>query len=423
MYNALDYGIIGDGKTNNTKNINLLLEKIKDTGGTVYFPPGEYLTGSILMYGNTTLFIDSGARLSATDNFDEFPYIANDGIEDFNIKRHRGFISSFGCENITICGRGEINGSGRKWWKSGKSDIERPRLIKFIMCKNVQIKDVTLKNSPCWTVHPVCCENVTVNSVTVQNPYDSPNTDGINPESCKNVRISDCHIDVGDDCITIKSGTETDTLQKRFPCENVTVSNCTMSHGHGGVVIGSEMSGGIKNIVISNCVFQNTDRGIRIKTRRERGGYIDGILVGNIIMDKVKAAITVNEFYWCGAPKDSKNLFDEHCMPVTDKTPEISNISINGIIARNVEASGIYMYGLPERNISGITINNADISVTGCREGFESVLAYNRPLSFGEGIFMENVKDTCLNNIKISCGGEKLTVKNCTNVTLNGKNI
>lgn len=166
MYNVNDYGIIGDGKTNNTKNINLLFEKIKNSGGTVYFPPGEYLTGSILMHGNTTLFVDAGARISATDDFDEFPYITNDDVKDFGIKRHRGFISAFNCENITICGRGEINGNGEKWWESGKSDIERPRLISFIMCKNVQIKDITAKNSPCRTIHPICCENVTVKNCT-----------------------------------------------------------------------------------------------------------------------------------------------------------------------------------------------------------------------------------------------------------------
>lgn len=268
----------------------------------------------------------------------------------------------------------------------------------------------------------MCCENVEISSVTVLYPYSSPNTDGINPESCKNVMISNCHIAVGDDCVTIKSGTEDDTLQKQRPCENITVTNCTMSHGHGGVVIGSEMSGGVKNVVISNCVFQNTDRGIRIKSRRNRGGCVDGIIVGNIIMDRVKCAVTVNEFYWCGAPKDSGHLFDEKSMPVTHLTPKISNISINGIIAKNVEAAGIYMCGLPECNISDITINNADITVTGCKEGFEAVLAYNRPLSFGDGIVMENVKDVCMNGVKIS-GGNGVAVKNCTNVTFNGENL
>src|SRR5207245_3333293 len=149
-------------------------------------------------------------------------------------------------------------------------------------------------NSPAWTINPVRCENVTVHRVTIKNPADSPNTDGINPDSCRYVHISDCHIDVGDDCITIKSGIETEAEDKRGPCENITITNCTMAHGHGAVVLGSEMSGDVRNVVISNCVFSETECGIRIKTRRGRGGVIEDVRVSNIVMSDVLLPFSVN---------------------------------------------------------------------------------------------------------------------------------
>ena len=148
----------------------------------------------------------------------------------------------------------------------------RPRLISFESCTNVLVEGLTLTNSPSWTLHPFDCENVTVTKVTIVNPANSPNTDGINPESCRNVHIANCHVDVGEDCVTTKSGTEHDR-EHLSPCENITITNCTMVHGHGGVVIGSEMSGDVRNVVISNCVFVGAGRGIRqVPPRARRRG-------------------------------------------------------------------------------------------------------------------------------------------------------
>ena len=163
------------------------------------------------------------------------------------------------------------------------------------------IEGVTFRNSPMWTVSPLACDNVVIRAVTVINPPDSPNTDGINPDSCRNVRISDCYVDVGDDCITIKSGKEDDARRELRACENIAVTNCTLLHGHGGVVIGSEISGSVRNVAISNCIFVGTDRGIRIKARRGRGGVVEDIRASNLVMDGVHCPIVVNLFYGCGA--------------------------------------------------------------------------------------------------------------------------
>lgn len=205
--------------------------------------------------------------------------------------------------HIAVTGRGVVDGQGAAWWqrhRAGSLAHPRPRLISFQDCRNVRIAGITCINSPSWTVSPLRCENVTVDGITIVNPQDSPNTDGINPDSCHNVHIANCHIDVGDDCIAIKSGTEASDRSALQPCENITVTNCTMLHGHGGVVIGSEMSGSVRNVVISNCVFDGTDRGIRFKSRRGRGGVVEDVRVTNIIMRDVLCPVTVNLYYAVG---------------------------------------------------------------------------------------------------------------------------
>ena len=197
----------------------------------------------------------------------------------------------------------------------------RPPLFQPIRCKNILVEGVTVINSPFWTINPEFCENVTVKGITINNPL-SPNTDGINPSSCKNVHISDCHINVGDDCITLKSGRDKQGRDLATPCENITITNCTMLAGHGGVVIGSEMSGDVRKVTISNCVFDGTDRGIRIKSTRGRGGIVEEISVNNIVMKDIKReAIVLNLFYSKMDPE-----------PVSERTPVFRNIHISSLV-------------------------------------------------------------------------------------------
>lgn len=422
IYNVLDYGIVGDGVTNNTKAIRALTDKMTKKGGVLYFPKGEYLTGTIFLHSNTTLTVDPEATILGSNDFDEFPYI--EGVEGYTREGHWGLISALDCTNITINGGGVIDARGEVWWKSGKSDLVRPRTISFIRCKDVSVTDINIYNSPCWTVHPICCENVVVERVKIQNPYKSPNTDGINPESCKNVKISNCLIDVGDDCVTIKSGTEDDLLQKQYPCEDITITDCVMAHGHGGVVFGSEMSGGVKNVTVRNCVFNNTDRGIRIKTRRFRGGYVKGLNISNIRMDGVHACITFNTYYNCGVysmPKEE--VFSAEAKEVNGLTPVLSDVKISNIRARNIKGVGIYMYGLPEMPVKNVTIEDVNLDVVGNEEGLHAVLAPDRKLVKGEGIFLENVENIIMENVSVQCTEEELIVKNGIGVTLNGTDV
>jgi len=308
-YNVLSYGARNDSSKIATKAIaDAIAAATKKGGGTVYFPAGKYLTGPIHLKSNITLFIDAGAELHFSDKFDDYLPMVESRYEGVDVKSFSPLFYAYKAENITIRGRGLINGHGKKWWdyvegyKEGqprthlqkifdslnkdivlpddprqmKRGFLRPPFIQPMYCKNVLIEGITIINSPFWTVNPEFCENVTVTGVTINNPH-SPNTDGINPESCRYVHISNCHISVGDDCITIKSGKDIPGRTKATAAENYTITNCTMLSGHGGVVIGSEMSGDVKKITISNCVFDGTDRGIRIKTTRGRGGVVEEV--------------------------------------------------------------------------------------------------------------------------------------------------
>ena len=418
---VLKEGIIPNKDIDNTEDVQRLIDSIKSSGGTVYFPRGVYSVGSIRLYSNITILLDNGAEISAVADYEKYPVITEQMVNGFVRGTRQGIFFALNEKNICIKGEGTINGNGENWWFKGESDEKRPRAIQFIGCEDVLIQGISIINSPCWTVHPICCNNITINNITIRNPYESPNTDGINPESCKNVKISDCYIDVGDDCLTLKSGLEKDIFQKQRSCENVTVTNCTFVHGHGGIVIGSEMSGGVKNITVSNCIFQNTDRGVRIKTRRGRGGVVEDILISNLIMDNVDVGITINGFYACGANEDDMEIFAEDEKAITSATPSIKNIMISNIIIKNAKGAGIYFFGLPENPIENVKITNIDIRITPSKVGVQSVMAPRLPKSFGEGIFLKNVKGIVINDCSIQGALDELILTNAIDTFINGE--
>lgn len=418
MIDVTKHGIVGDGVTDNTVAINELLKSLN--GGEIYFPPGNYVTGSVRLYSNTTVHIASGATILGSENRANYPMLDETVIDQYNRKGHAALFYAIKAENIRLEGGGTIDGRGYNWWQERDSEV-RPRLFQPILCNKVTLRDLTLCNSPMWTVNPVCCHNVTIDNISVINPYDSPNTDGINPESCSGVRISNCLVDVGDDCVTIKSGTENDILQKQYPCEDIVISNCTMLHGHGGVVVGSEMSGGVRNVCVTNCVFKGTERGVRFKTTRERGGFIKNIMVSNIVMENVLCAVTANEFYGGIHEKNADIIFDTEKRPVTSGTPEFESIFINNVLCKGVKGAGIYMLGLPEKKITGISLSNVDIIVEGSEEGIEPVSNPYVPRVSGEGIYMENADGISMSNVNVKSKKRRLELKNCENITLNGR--
>jgi polygalacturonase len=423
-YNVLSYGAKNDSSRMATAAIELAIKAAsKAGGGTVYFPAGKYLTGPIHLRSNITIWIDAGAELHFSDHFDDYLPMVPSRWEGTNVTNFSPLFYAYKAENITITGRGIIDGHGKKWWdfaegyddtkahskwekeffRNNKNVIKpdearwinrgflRPPFIQPMFCKNVRIEGITIHNSPFWTVNPEFCENVTVTGVTILNPH-SPNTDGINPESCKYVHISNCHISVGDDCITIKSGKDEDGRRMNAAAENYTITNCTMLAGHGGVVIGSEMSGGVRKIAISNCVFDGTDRGIRIKTARGRGGVVEDIRVDNIIMKNIGTqAIVLDMQYTITGPE-----------PVSERTPQFKNIHFSNITAQTRDA--IFINGLAEKPVEDITFN--DIQFTAEKGALikeaKNIEFHNVHITTKEGssLIAENVKQLEIDGVK-----------------------
>lgn len=422
--------ILNEGGNNKgvkcTEAIQKAIEKAsKNGGGTIYFPAGEYLTGALKLKSNITIHLEAGALLKFSDNFDDYLPFVEVHWEGTVMKSFSPLLYAKDAENITITGRGTIDGQGKKWWldmyaietakvklppnqyqkmwKAQNEGLEtapyyqrtmdlmffRPPLFQAFRCKNILIEGVTIQNSPFWTINPAFCDNVVIDGVTVFNP-PSPNTDGINPTSCKNVRISNCHINVGDDCITIKSGRDMDGRKWNVPTENVTITNCTMLSGHGGVVIGSEMSGGIKKITISNCVFDGTDRGIRLKSARGRGGIVEDIRVDNIVMKNIKEeAIVMDLFY------DKSSAAE----PVSERTPIFRNIHISNVTGVNVNKAGV-IRGISEMPIQNLTFSN--INMDG-KEGFSVATA----------------KDVEFHNVKVNASvGSSFEIEDSHNIIL-----
>jgi polygalacturonase len=402
--NVREHGAVGDGQTLDSPAIQSAIDACSRLGGgTVYLPSGQYLTGSLFLRNNISLHLDSGAVILGSENPADYP-IVHSRWEGKHQDTYAPLIAGQNLNNIAVIGRGTIDGRGAKWWQAKKDDTlehPRPRLISFSDCTNVLIEGITAVNSPSWTINPVHCQNVNIRGVTIINPANSPNTDGINPDSCRLVRISDCYVSVGDDCITIKSGTEHEHPDRYAPCRDITITNCTLERGHGGVVIGSEMSGGVKNVVISNCVFIGTDRGIRIKSRRGRGGAIEDIRVSNLIMDGVLCPFTMNLYYHIGV-RGNTDVSDKSPRSVDDSTPRLRRIHFSHITAREVKHAAGFLYGLAEMPLEDISFTDVSISVSAEADPGYPEMADDIPSMSQAGFFIRNAHHLRLEHVEVT---------------------
>ena len=239
-------------------------------------------------------------------------------------------VTGINVENIKIIGQGIIDGNAQHcdWWVDAKTKrmAWRPNLVYFSHCEGIEMQGVTLRNSPSWTLHPFCSDNLRFIDLKISNPKDSPNTDGLDPDFCQHVDIIGVDFSVGDDCIAIKSGKYELAKQLKRASKDIRISNCRMQYGHGGIVLGSEMSGGIKDVHVSNCLFIQTDRGLRIKTRRGRGkdAIIKNVCFENIVMQNVKTPFVVNMFYFCDPDGKSEYVWSKKRLPIDDRTPWLS---------------------------------------------------------------------------------------------------
>jgi len=390
LFNVRSYGAAGDGRHLETDAINKTVAAcVKAGGGTVYLPPGKYLTGTIVLKSHVTLDLDAGATILGSESPDDYPTCKDPWGGDKD--EISSLIYAEDAENVTITGRGILNGQGQIWWKrqwlmapkrgmpGAKTPEElaevkkisrgRPQLIRLVRCSDVVIEHLNLTNSASWNIHPIFCDFVRVDGVTISTPVPSPNTDGINPESCRNVQILNCRIDTGDDCVTLKSGINEVGRRMGRPDENITIANCVMKKGHGGVTIGSEMSGGVHNVTVANCVFQGTDIGIRIKAQRGRGSVVEGLTVANVVMQDVSHPFTITTFY-------QGNDKPGDVFPVDEGTPHFRDFLFSNITARGAQDAGS-ITGLRELPIEDISFSHVHIQAA---KGFTCTNA--REISF-----------------------------------------
>lgn len=399
-----DFGAAGDGLALDTSALQAAIDAVAGRGGTVWIPAGKYMTGSLFVKSNLTLHLEAGATLLGSEDPADYPIIEN-RWEGANQLTYAPLITGQNLENIAITGRGVIDGRGGRWWQAFADQTltyPRPRLISFTDCRNVLIEGITATNSPAWTINPVRCENVNIRGLTIINPPDSPNTDGINPDSCRLVRISDCYVSVGDDCITIKAGTQFEHPDLRSACRDITITNCILERGHGGVVIGSEMSGDVQNVVISNCVFIGTDRGIRLKSRRGRGGVVQDIRINNLIMDGVLCPFTMNLYYHCNGAKGDKIVSDKNPRPVDEGTPAFRRIHISHVSAVDVKIAAGFLYGLAEMPLEEITFQDVSITLSSRAAPEYPEMADDIPRMSQAGFFIRNACRIRLENVQIS---------------------
>ncbi|SHE71451.1 Polygalacturonase [Thermoanaerobacter uzonensis DSM 18761] len=415
--NAKNFGAKGDGISLDTSAIQSAIYACPE-GGRVFIPEGIYLTGPLFLKSNITLELSRGAVLLGVKDRALYPILpavlkSSDSKNKFYLGTWEGdaaecyasLITGINVENVNIIGEGTIDGNAdfETWWKDPKvkRGAWRPRTIFLNNCRNILVEGITIKNSPAWTIHPFQSENLKFINLTIENPKDSPNTDGLNPEACKNVLILGCKFSVGDDCIAIKAGKFNMAQDLGRSTEEVFVRNCYMEYGHGGVVIGSEMSGGVKKVYVEKCIFNNTDRGIRIKTRRGRGGFIDEIHADKIRMNRVKTPFTINSFYFCDSDGKTEYVWSKEKLPIDERTPYIGNIYFKDIGCTNTQVAAGFMYGLPERKIEKVIMENIYVHFDeNAKADYPEMLSFVEPMC-KNGFYFNNVKYLKLKNVKV----------------------
>ncbi len=412
-----------------TKDVTAKIQAIISSAppnATIFIPKGRYKITSIFLKSDLKLVFDKNVIFSVSTNIDVFPIIPGivetkkfekewhlSSWEGNPLSTHTSIINGYNLENVSIIGnlRIEANSSFENWWKEPKTlrKAWRPKTVFLNNCTNVIIHGTEIYNSPSWTIHPYYCQNIKLLDIYINNPSDSPNTDGINPESCENIEINGCVFDLGDDCIAIKSG-KVYMAQKHYqPSKNIKITNCQMLRGHGAVVIGSEISCGVYDIYVDKCLFKQTDRGLRIKTRRGRGNkaIIDGINFKNIVMEDVKAPITINSFYCCDPDGYSDYVSTFAKQPVDERTPTLGKFNFSNIHCSGIEQVACIGYGLCEQPIEEIIVENSMFSFAANAQIGEPIMC-REDVSMKRQVFvLMNVKSFIMVNNKIKAGAKE----------------
>lgn len=447
-----DFGGIADGQTLNTQAFEKAIKHLSERGGGhLVVPCGVWYTGPIELKSHIDLHLEDGALVLFSNNRADYPLVES-YFEGVRSMRCQSPLTANNASDIAITGKGLFNGNGQAWRPVKKSkltsgqwnalirtgalnekqdvwypsetirdistdnrymkeayqkndkaswqkvhDFLRPALLSFISCKNILLEDATFENSPGWNLHPLMCQNIIIRDITIRNPWYAQNGDGLDLESCKNVLLTGTTLDVGDDAICIKSGRDKEGRDRGMPTENVIVSNCRVYHGHGGFVVGSEMSGGARNIWVNKCQFIGTDCGLRFKSTRGRGGVVENIYIDNVGMANIPGDAIVFDLFYAGA-NAGNNKGERH--PVDETTPSFRHISIRNVTCKDA-ARAAFINGLPEMPVKDVSISHSYFDTR-------------------EGIVLNSVDGIQLNQVSVKAAkGESVVKKqNVKNVSI-----
>ncbi|MCH6264594.1 glycosyl hydrolase family 28 protein [Neobacillus citreus] len=454
VFNVKDFGAVGDGETKDTAAIQAAIDAASARpNSVVILPAGTYYSAPLSLKSNMTFEIQKDATLLGSRDKDDYPVI-QDRWEGTTFNSYQSLIASQGAKNLKVIGEGTVDGNagpikampangidefgfpykkvtldgkydynngkydpnaeGKEtvyfnmglWWDNPKAtnpatQTARPRLVQFKDSENVLLQGLKITNSPSWTIQPLYSNNVVIDSVYVENPavpVDAPNTDGVDPDSVDGLKIYGSTFNVGDDAIAIKSGKDAEGRQIGRPSQNIEIRNNIMKHGHGGVTIGSEMSGGIKNVVARDDIFDGTDIGIRMKTLRGRGGTIENLTFDNIMMKDIAGDVfNINSNYTSnGTPLPFTGVIDE-------TTPYIKNITIKNIIAEGAQEASFFQ-GLYESPVDGLTLENVTVHA-------------DKPLYF------QYVRNITMKNVNINDGNTFQAGSIYQNLIVDGKSL
>ncbi len=416
--NARDFGAKGDGETDDTPMLQAAILSCPE-GGRVLVPEGNYVTGPLFLKSRMTLEIADGATLSLLTDRERFPILPESVDADnadgellmglWEGNREEGFASALTGIDLTdtaVIGQGTVDGRAGEgdWWIRPKEKriARRGHLLYLQRCRGFTVQGITFRNSPSWNLHPAFSEELDFLDLRIEAPWDSPNTDGFDPECCRNVRLLGTEISVGDDCIALKSGKIGIGRKYKRPCEDVEIAWCAMLDGHGGVTLGSEMAGGIRRVRVHHCYMRGNDRGLRIKTRRGRGkdGIIDDILFEKVRMEDVKMPLIVNSMYFCDPDGHSEWVQSREKKPVDETTPRIGEIRFEQVTATGCKACAGYVLGLPERPAEHIAMKDCVFTFDPEAEPLVPVMAEQAEACCRRGLILRNVDRVTLEGVR-----------------------
>lgn len=439
--NVRDFGAAGDGVRDDTISIQAAIMACPE-GGRVLVPAGDYRVKSIFLKSGVNVELAAGARILARHDRESLAILPNpqplhggQGNQPLlSMGSWEGVPAPTFCSTITglrvhdacVYGQGVLDGQANddedNWWYQAKviRGAARPRMVFLNECDNVTLAGITIRNSPSWNVHPLLCHDFRALALTIEGPAVSPNTDGMDPESCQGVTIAGCLFSVGDDCIAIKSGRLETPRELRPTTTNVTIEHCRMHDGHGAVVIGSELAGGLFGLTVRKCLFERTDRGLRVKTRRGRGRESDTACVTfeDICMDSVKTPFVINSFYFCDPDGKTDYVQSREALPVDERTPRLGNMTFRNIEATGAQMAAAWIAGLPESKCNRLELSHVHVSFADeCTPG-EPAMASGVGEMARRGFVISNVDELVLHDVTLAGqDGQPFELSNVDRVT------